>query len=86
MTAAASLFTRALAIVDVQITGMHPDKDCIWEVAVLHVDGGSVTARHSWLINPLGGLPARVSRTSGVLPAELLDQPRFIEIAAELAR
>ena len=86
VTAAASLFTRALAIVDVQITGMHPDKDCIWEVAVLHVDGGSVTARHSWLINPLGGLPARVSRTSGVLPAELLDQPRFIEIAAELAR
>ena len=85
MTAAASWFTRALAIIDVQVTGLHPDKDCIWEVAVLQVDDGLVTARHVWLINPVCGLPASVSRASGVLPAELVDQPRFNEIAAELA-
>lgn len=86
MTAAASWFTRALAIIDVQVTGLHPDKDCIWEVALLQVDDAVVTARHVWLINPACGLPVSVSRASGVLPAELVEQPRFSEIAADLAQ
>lgn len=86
VTAAASLFKRALAIIDVQITGLHPDKDCIWEVAVLHIDNGCVVARHVWLLNPACALPSRISRVSGVLPAELADQPRFVEIAEALAQ
>lgn len=86
MASAASLFSRALAIIDVQITGLHPDKDCIWEIALLQIDGGSVVARHTWLLNPACGLPSSVSRVSGVLPAELVGQPRFAEVAGELAR
>jgi DNA polymerase-3 subunit epsilon len=86
VTAAPSLFASALAIIDVQITGLHPDKDCIWEVAVLQVDGGSVVARHVWLLNPACGLPASVSRVSGVLSAELVGEPRFADMASELAR
>lgn len=86
MTAAVSLFARALAIIDVQVTGLHPDKDSIWEVAVLHVEGGLVVARHVWLLKPAYGLPAGVSHISGVLSAELADQPCFAEVAVELAR
>jgi len=80
------LLARPLAFIDVQITGMHPDKDCIWEIAVLQVDAGSVVARHSWLLKPACALPRIVSRLSGVLSAELDEQPVFAEIAGELAR
>src|SRR3989344_2073704 len=80
------LLARPLAVIDVQITGMHPDKDCIWEIAVLQVDAGSVVERHSWLLKPACALPRTVSRLSGVLPAESDEQPVFAEIAGELSR
>ena len=82
----ALLTARALAVIDVQVTGLHPQQDCIWEIAVLLVDDGAVVARHAWLLRPLSGLPATVSRLSGVLPAELAGQPCFADIADELAR
>lgn len=86
MRAASPLFARALAVINVQATGLHPDQDCIWEIAVLQVEGGVVTARRSWLLKPARALPVSVSRLSGVLPAELEEQPGFADIAAELAQ
>ena len=86
MSTKTPLLAHALAVIDVQVTGLHPGKDCIWEIAVLQVDAGLVVARHTWLLKPDCGLPGSVSRLSGVLPAELDAQPTFGEIAAELGR
>lgn len=85
MPAPIALFSRALAIIHVQVTGLHPEKDSLWEIAVLRVEGGAVVKRHSWLLNPGQALPMSVSRRCGVLPAELQQQPRFNHIASELA-
>lgn len=85
MPVSPDLLSRSLAVIHVQVTGLHPEQDSLWEVAVLRVDAGAVVARHSWLLNPRHPLPASVSRLSGVVPAELALQPRFNEIAAELA-
>jgi DNA polymerase-3 subunit epsilon len=85
LSASTPLLARALAVIDVQVTGLHPAKDCIWEIAVLQVEAGAVVARHTWLLKPDCALPASVSRLCGVLPAELDAQPAFNEIAAELA-
>lgn len=85
MSTTTPLLTRALAVIDVQLTGLHPGKDCIWEIAVVQVEAGAVVARHAWLLKPDCALPVSVSRLCGVLPAELEEQPAFSEIAAELA-
>ncbi len=75
---------RPLAVLDVETTGLHPQRDGIWEVAVLLVDDGRVSARHSWLLDPGQPLPGAIAALGGVLDAELRGQPRFVAIAAEL--
>ncbi|HEY6612684.1 MAG TPA: exonuclease domain-containing protein, partial [Pseudomonas sp.] len=75
---------RPLALLDVQTTGLHPQRDGIWEIAVLRVDEGRVSERLSWLLDPGQPLPASVAALSGVLAAELRGQPRFAEIAGAL--
>lgn len=75
---------RPLALLDVQATGLHPQRDGIWEIAVLLVDEGRVSERLSWLLDPGQPLPASVVALSGVLAAELHGQPRFAEIAGAL--
>lgn len=80
------LLTRPLAIIDVETTGLHPQRDRIWELAVLLVDQGQVSRRLSWLLDPGLSLPAGISALCGVLPQELVGQPRFAEIADELTR
>lgn len=86
MTAARlpAALSRPLAVLAVQASGLHPQRDGIWEVAVLLVDQGRVSGRHSWLLDPGQSLPAPVVALGGVLDAELRGQPRFAEIAGEL--
>ncbi len=72
-------------MIDIKTTGLHPLRDGIWEIGLLLVDKDQVVARQHWLLDPGQALPASVSRLCGVLPAELLGQPRFADIAKALA-
>ena len=80
-----STLPTALAVIDIKTTGLHPLRDGIWEVGLLLVDQGEVVERRHWLLDPGQPLPVSVSRLCGVLPAELREQPRFVEIAEVLA-
>lgn len=73
-----------LAVLDIETTGLHPQRDAIWEIAVLLIDAGQVSARRSWLLDPGQPLPATVAALGGILDAELRGQPRFAQIATEL--
>lgn len=86
MTAARlqAALSRPLAVLAVQSTGLHPQRDGIWEVAVLLVDQGRVSGRLGWLLDPGQPLTAGVAAPGGVLDAELRGQPRFAEIAGDL--
>jgi len=75
---------RPLAVLDIETTGLHPQRDAIWEIAVLLIDAGQVSARRSWLLDPGQPLPATVAALGGILDAELRGQPRFAQIATEL--
>ena len=47
--AAATLQGRALAVVEVKTTGVHPARDAIWELAIIQVDAeGCVAERLHW--------------------------------------
>ena len=67
MPAPIALFARARAIIHVQVTGLHREKDRLWEIAGLRVEGDALTRRNSWLLNPGQALPMSVSRRGGVL-------------------
>jgi DNA polymerase-3 subunit epsilon len=71
------------AVVDVETTGFSPTKDRVIEVAVVHVDeAGGTTGEFSTLVNPVRDVgPTRIHK---IHAADVVDAPRFADIAAEL--
>ncbi len=78
------LLQRPLAVLALCTSGLDPQRDGIWELALLLVDEGVVTARHYWRSRPTGGLPREVAAASGVLPCELDGSPPFSAHAEEV--
>lgn len=74
-----------LAIVDVETTGSDPAADRVTEIAVLHADGGALTARWSTLVNPGTPIPGVIQALTGIRQDMVAAAPRFAEIAGELA-
>jgi DNA polymerase-3 subunit epsilon len=76
-----------LAVLDTETTGLAPESgDCVIEVAVIHFDGGEITDRWSTLLDPGIELHPDVTRITGITPDDLLNQPRFKDVADELLR
>lgn len=70
-------------VVDVETTGLHPDKDRIIEIAVVHVDPqGTITERWSTLINP--GTDVGPTHVHGISNEQVADAPTFLELAPYL--
>ncbi|SEL21386.1 DNA polymerase-3 subunit epsilon [Atopomonas hussainii] len=80
---AAALPSR-LAIIDVETTGLDPQRDRLWEIAVVQVDDGCLVARQHWLVNPGIPLPPRIEALCQISHAELRLQPSLAEIAPAL--
>ncbi|PPV34809.1 3'-5' exonuclease family protein [Ectopseudomonas oleovorans] len=84
--AAATLQGRALAVVEVKTTGVHPARDAIWELAIIQVDAeGDVAERLHWLFEPRVALPPQLLSLSGLHPLELSGQPRIDSEARAIA-
>ncbi len=83
---AATLQGRALAVVEVKTTGVHPARDAIWELAIIQVDAeGCVAERLHWLFEPGVALPPQLLSLSGLHPLELSGQPRIDSEARAIA-
>nr|WP_241198116.1 3'-5' exonuclease family protein [Pseudomonas oleovorans] len=77
---------RALAVVEVKTTGVHPARDAIWELAIIQVDAeGCVAERLHWLFEPGVALPPQLLSLSGLHPLELSGQPRIDSEARAIA-
>ncbi|MEV0608683.1 TerD family protein [Polymorphospora rubra] len=71
------------AVVDVETTGLHPERDRVLSVAVVQVDRhGAVSDSWSTLVDP-GCDPGPV-HIHGLTPQRLAGAPRYGEIAAQL--
>lgn len=84
--AAATLQGRALAVVEVKTTGVHPARDAIWELAIIQVDAeGGVAQRLHWLFEPGVALSPQLLSLSGLHPLEISGQPRIDSEARAIA-
>lgn len=87
---AATLQGRALAVVEVKTTGVHPARDAIWELAIIQVDvDGTVEGRLHWLFEPGVAVPPPLLSLAGLHPLELRGQPRIeceVQAIAEAIR
>ena len=76
---------KPLAIIDVETTGLNPYRhDRVIEVAVVLVlPGQGIATEFATLVNP--GRDVGPTRIHGITATDIVDAPRFADIAANLA-
>jgi DNA polymerase-3 subunit epsilon len=82
--AAASWSTSRLVVIDFETTGLEPESDRVIEVGLVCFDGGEMTARRHWLINPGIPVPAEAREVHGIGDEELASAPRFEAVFGEI--
>lgn len=74
------------AFVDVETTGIDPNKCAVVEVACQIVEAGAVVASFESLVNPLCGIPPFVTAIHGIHDGMVWGQPHMREVAPALRR
>lgn len=72
------------AIVDIETTGGHHERDKITEICILVHDGLAVVDKFSTLINPERSIPDYISRITGITNEMVADAPKFYEVARKI--
>lgn len=77
---------RSYVALDLETTGLDPDRDGIMEVGAVRfdLDGGRETF-HT-LVDPKRPIPYRIQRLTGLCDADVAGKPLFAEVAGELER
>jgi DNA polymerase-3 subunit alpha (Gram-positive type) len=74
------------AFIDVETTGIDPNKCAVVEVAAQIVEDGHVVATFESLVNPLRGIPPFVTTIHGINDGMVWGQPKLRELTPELRR
>ncbi len=72
------------AIVDIETTGSHPDKNGITEIAIVLHNGKEVEGRFETLINPGINIPHFISYLTGITNDIVAAAPAFSDVAARI--
>lgn len=72
------------AVIDVETTGLRPERDKIIEIALVLVDQGEITYTWHTLINPTQAIPASITRLTGIDDELVKNAPEFSEISARI--
>lgn len=76
------MLTRALAVVDLETTGLSIDRDRIVEISVLVVAPDGTRTSKTKRVNPGMPIPPEATAVHGITDADVAGEPRFAQIAA----
>lgn len=72
------------AIVDIETTGGHPDKNGITEIAIVLHNGKEVEGRYETLINPQNKIPSYITYLTGITNEAVAVAPNFCDVAQNI--
>lgn len=75
---------QPFVVVDVETTGLDAATDRIIEIGIVRFEGGLVVERYGQLLDPERDVPEEVVRLTGIKPEDLVGQPKFVDVAAEV--
>jgi ATP-dependent DNA helicase DinG len=75
---------RSIVAVDIETTGLSPDRDVIIEIGAVKFKGHRVEAEWSTLINPGRHIPEFITGLTGISDVEVRNAPRLMDIAPDL--
>ncbi|HEY6736857.1 MAG TPA: exonuclease domain-containing protein [Candidatus Saccharimonadia bacterium] len=79
------IFAKPLVFVDIETTGGSHFSSRVLEVAAVRVEQGRVVRSYQTLLYPEEPVPSFISGLTGITDDDVLGQPRFADIADELA-
>ena len=74
----------SIAVVDLEMTGLHTETDRVIEIAVVRADGSEVLLEFDTLVRPPVSMSEGAMRVSGITPEMLATAPLFAEVAAQV--
>jgi len=77
---------RTFVALDLETTGLNPDRDAIIEVGAVKFRDGEPVDRFTTLVNPGRPIPYEIQQLTGISNADVLGQPRFDQISGQLVR
>ena len=75
---------RSIVAIDIETTGLSPDRDVIIEIGVVKFKGHRVEDEWSTVINPGRHIPEFITGLTGITDAETRNAPKLLEIAPDL--
>jgi len=72
------------SIIDIETTGLSPDKEKITEIAIYIHDGNKITDEFVSLVNPERSIPYFITRMTGITNQMVENAPKFYEIAKKI--
>jgi DNA polymerase-3 subunit epsilon len=79
------MFKYPVVFVDIETTGGSYRNSRVLEVAAIRFENGEVVKEFSTLINPDTYIPASITNLTGIQGSDVVDAPRFEDIADELS-
>ncbi|MBT5856033.1 hypothetical protein HOH87_05290 [bacterium] len=76
--------SKPIICVDIETTGLAPNKDKIIEIGAVKIHNGKIVARYQTLLNPQRNVPPFVLKLTGINPNDLKKAPLFEDIYEEL--
>lgn len=75
---------RSIVAIDIETTGLSPDRDVIIEIGAVKFKGHRVEDEWSSLINPGRHIPEFITGLTGISDVEVRNAPRLLDIAPDL--
>jgi ATP-dependent DNA helicase DinG len=77
---------RTYVALDLETTGLSPDRDAIIEVGMVKFRDGEPVEEFSTLIDPGRPIPYEIRQLTGISDADVLGQPRIAAVAGQIMR
>lgn len=78
--------SRIYVALDIEATGMDPDRDAIIEIGAVKFRGEEVLDTWSSFVDPARPLPYRIQQLTGITPENLEGAPSLFDVLPELTR
>ncbi|MEZ5083414.1 MAG: exonuclease domain-containing protein [Bacteroidales bacterium] len=72
------------SIIDIETTGLSPNREKITEIAIYVHDGEKVVDEFTTLLNPEIAIPYRITQLTGINNKMVEDSPKFYEVAKRI--
>ena len=77
---------RTYVALDLETTGLSPERDAIIEVGAVKVRDGETVEEFQTLVNPGRPIPYEIQQLTGIGDADVLGKPRISEISGQITR